>query len=160
MTQWLDVAWHRFLRCQAFLHHWEVRNLIENGYFGMRSHSPFDDSAPERLRRMGLLNADGKPDRNALETAAHIYAGALYDALCDYHNDMDQVNRACQNLIEHSGSEDPKAAFLAICSAYDAIYLDLPEPVWWTAGNLEVVTLFSKQFASCLKKIMLESGVV
>lgn len=134
--------------------------MIENGYFAMRSHSPFDDSAPERLRRMGLLNEDGKPDRNALETAAHIYAGALYDALCDYHNDMDQVNRACHNLIEHSGSEDPKAAFLAICSAYDAIYLDLPEPVWWTAGNLEVVTLFSKQFASCLKEIMMESGVV
>ena len=35
-------------------------------YEGRRAQSPFDDSAADRLRRMGLADEKGSPDRDAL----------------------------------------------------------------------------------------------
>ena len=40
-------------------------------------YDPFDDSVPERLRRMGLLTAGGKPDRDAMAVVSRLYAGNL-----------------------------------------------------------------------------------
>lgn len=124
------------------------------------SWGPFDDSASERLRRMGLLTTEGVPDQNTLAVAAQLYAGLFFDALCDFHSDMERVNAACRELIERAGSEDPWLPFLAICSAYDAIYIALPEPVWWMAGHLELVTRFAAEFIKRLAEFTEESGVM
>ena len=35
-------------------------------YEGRRAQSPFDDSAADRLRRMGLTDEKGSPDRDAV----------------------------------------------------------------------------------------------
>lgn len=134
---------------------------MENGkYPPGRSCDPFDDSAPERLRRMGLLTAEGKPDRDALAVAARLYAGAFYDDLCDFYSDMGSVSAVCRELTERIGSEDPRLPFLSICSAYDAMYCALPEPVWWMAGNLELVSHFSHGFIRRLSEFTEESGVM
>ena len=42
-----------------------------------RPGGPFDDSAPERLRRMGLQACDGKPDQDALPEPVWWLAGNL-----------------------------------------------------------------------------------
>lgn len=46
--------------------------------------NPFDDSAPERLRHMGLLTAEGAPEQDALAVIERLYAGLFYDALFDF----------------------------------------------------------------------------
>lgn len=51
-------------------------------------YDPFDDSVPERLRRMGLLTAGGKPDRDAMAVVSRLYAGAFYDDLYDFYSDI------------------------------------------------------------------------
>ena len=42
-----------------------------------RPGGPFDDSAPERLRRMGLQACDGEPDQDALPEPVWWLAGNL-----------------------------------------------------------------------------------
>lgn len=50
-----------------------------------RPRSPFDDSALERLRRMGLVTAKDTPDRDVMNVFSGIFAGQFYDDLCDYY---------------------------------------------------------------------------
>ena len=89
--------------------------------------NPFDDSAPERLRHMGLLTAEGVPEQDALAVIERLYAGLFYDALFDFYDDVGNVNAICLELAERLGTENPRRSFLNICSAYDAIYLAIPE---------------------------------
>lgn len=125
-----------------------------------RRHSggPFDESASERLRRMGLLTEDEKPDRDAIAVASRLYAGAFYDDLYDFYGDMDHVNSVCQDLMDLIGSDDVRMPFLSICSAYDAIYRPLPAPIWWMAGNLEVAAQFAGSFLRRLSEFNEETG--
>lgn len=120
--------------------------------------NPFDDSAPERLRHMGLLTAEGAPEQDSLTVVEQLYAGLFYDALCDYYDDMAVVTATCRELAERLGTENPRQSFLRICSAYDAIYLAIPEPVWWIAGNLDLVTHFSVGFIKRLTDLLQEVG--
>lgn len=53
-------------------------------YEGHRAQSPFDDSAADRLRRMGLTDENGNPDRDAIAVCSQIFAGQFFDDLCDY----------------------------------------------------------------------------
>lgn len=109
---------------------------------------------------MGLLTADGAPNQDALTVAARLYAGLFYDALCDFYGDMKNVDAVCHDLMERADTADPRLPFLAICSAYDAVYLALPEPVWWMAGELNLVTQFTVGFIGCLAEFTGESGVM
>ena len=54
----------------------------------MISSNPFDDSALPRLQRMGLLSATGEADRDAIASLSTVYAGLLFDAICDYTSAM------------------------------------------------------------------------
>lgn len=40
-----------------------------------RAHSPFEDSATQRLRRMGLTTEDGSPERDAMAVFMVTYLG-------------------------------------------------------------------------------------
>lgn len=48
-----------------------------------RPQDPFDDSAAERQKRMGLLTDDSKADMDALAAFSRLYAGLFFDNLCD-----------------------------------------------------------------------------
>ena len=50
-----------------------------------RPHSPFEDSAIERLRRMGLTTEDGSPEQDAMAGFGSVFAGQFFDDLCDYY---------------------------------------------------------------------------
>ena len=50
-----------------------------------RPHSPFEDSAIERLRRMGLTSADGSPERDAMAVFGGIFAGQFFDVFHVHH---------------------------------------------------------------------------
>ncbi len=120
--------------------------------------NPFDDSAPERLRHMGLLTAEGAPEEDALAVIERLYAGLFYDALFDFYDDMGNVNAICLELAERLGTGNPRRSFLNICSAYDAIYLAIPEPVWWMAGNLGLIAHFSAGFIKRLTDLIREEA--
>ena len=92
------------------------------------THSPFDSTAIDRLRRMGLATADGSVERDAMAVFCCIFAGQFYDDLCDYHqDDVQAVKAAVTPLVDGVDTGNPQGKFLMICLQYDSIYRSLPD---------------------------------
>lgn len=125
-----------------------------------RPADPFDDSARERQRRMGLLNTADEPELDAIAVMARLYAGLYDDDLCDYFSDLSDARAVCHKLAGRVSETDARPKFLAICTAYDAIYRALPEPVWWIAGNLELAAPFADGFLRRLAELSEEMEVM
>ncbi len=122
-------------------------------YKGRRAQSPFDDSAADRLRRMGLTDEAGRPDQDALAICSRIFAGQFFDDLCDYFESYEDVRELISSISEQSESAEGKQKFLLVCLQYDAIYRTLPDPVWWISGNPAAAELFAEGFLARLKQL-------
>ncbi len=122
-------------------------------YEGRRAQSPFDDSAAERLRRMGLTNESGSPDRDAAAVCSCIFAGQFFDDLCDYFESYEDVRQLIAGLSDAAETADGKRKFLLVCLQYDSIYRTLPDPVWWISGNPTLAELFAEGFLAHLKRL-------
>ena len=109
---------------------------------------------------MGLLTGDNKPEQDALAVVARLYAGLLFDDMCDFYNDMRSVTSVCRELLKHLNSDAPSVLFFYICSAYDDMNQALPEPIWWIAGNREVVSQFTRAFIRRLSEFTEGSEVM
>lgn len=118
------------------------------------THSPFDGTAIDRLRRMGLATADGSVERDAMAVFCCIFAGQFYDDLCDYHqDDPAAISAAIAPLTDGADTGDPHGKFLMICLQYDSIYRSLPDPVWWISGSPAFAELFAEDFLAHLKRL-------
>ena len=118
------------------------------------THSPFDGSAIDRLRRMGLALSDGTVDRDAMAVFCCIFAGQFYDDLRDYHqDDPETVKAALTHLVDGADTGDPHGKFLMICLQYDSIYRALPDPVWWLSGSPAFAEAFADGFLAHLKRL-------
>lgn len=84
-------------------------------YEGRRAQSPFDDSAAGRLRRMGLTDEAGKPDRDALAICSRVFAGQFFDDLCDYFESYEDVRELIEHLFE-SAAEGKQNSFWSACN--------------------------------------------
>ncbi len=122
-------------------------------YEGRRAQSPFDDSATDRLRRMGLTDENGNPDRDAVAVCACVFAGQFFDDLCDYFESYDDVRELIANLSETAETAEGKRKFLLVCLQYDSIYRSLPDPVWWISGSPVIAELFADGFLAHLKQL-------
>lgn len=120
-------------------------------YEGRRLQSPFDDSAPGRLRRMGLTNEKGGAALDAVAVCACMFAGQFFDDLCDYFESYEEVWALITELSESAEDADGKRKFLLICLQYDAAGLPLPDPVWWLSGNTAAAERFADGFLAHLK---------
>lgn len=120
--------------------------------------SPFDDSAAERVRRMGLVFEDGSPDRDAMAVLSCVFAGQFYDDLCDFRQDMQGVWESVRQFVAEAARASPQRRFVLICLQYDAIYRTLPDPVWWISGNAELADLFSAGFIARLEQFTEEGA--
>lgn len=114
---------------------------------------PFDDSAVERVLRMGLISAEGKPDRDALAVLSCVFAGQYFDDLCDYCQDLRDVRTGLSQFFEDTEQAAIKEQFLQICLQYDAICQPLPAPVWWISSNIDLIELFSLGFIEHLRQL-------
>ena len=110
-----------------------------------RPHSPFEDSAAQRLRRMGLTMEDGSPERDAMAVFGTIFAGQFFDDLCDYYQDFRDVQETIAQVFNMAEQADPKQKFLLICLQYD--------PVWWISGSPDFAELFAEDFLAHLKRL-------
>ena len=122
-------------------------------YEGRRAQSPFDGSAGDRLRRMGLADANGNPDRDAIAVCSCIFSGQFFDDLCDYFESYEDVRGLLSGLSESAEEAAGKQKFLLECLQYDAIYRSLPDPVWWISGNPAAAELFAEGFIARLKQL-------
>lgn len=116
------------------------------------THSPFDSSAIDRLRRMGLASSDGTVDRDAMAVFCCIFAGQFYDDLRDYYqDDSEAVKAVLTPLVDGTDTGDSRGKFLMICLQYDSIYRALPDPIWWLSGSPAFAEAFADGFLAHLK---------
>lgn len=121
---------------------------------------PFDDSARARQTRMGLLDTEGRADQDAVAVMARVYAGLLFDDLCESSPDMEHVCAICDRFEELRGTGDAQQILLYICLQYDALLRPLPEPIWWIVGNSALVEPFCESFVRRLREFQEEGGDV
>lgn len=133
-------------RCRDFY----TPEVISMQELYQRPHSPFDDTAIERLRRMGLVTAEVRPDRDVMNIFSMIFADQFYDDLCDYYQDYTDVQELLAQIFDVAENADPKQKFLLICLQYDGMFRDLPAPIWWISGQPEFAELFADGFLSHL----------
>lgn len=112
--------------------------------------SPFDDSAKARQMRMGLLRDGGAADQDAIAVLSRVFAGLLFDDLCESSPDMERVFEVCKRISQLQKSGDAKKALLYICLQYDRLLQPLPEPIWWIVGNPALVESFVNGFSDCI----------
>lgn len=118
------------------------------------THSPFDSSAIDRLRRMGLASSEGTVDRDAMAVFCSIFAGQFYDDLRDYYqDDPGAIKAVLAPLADGADTGDPHGKFLMICLQYDSIYRTLPDPVWWLSGSPAFAEAFADGFLAHLKRL-------
>ena len=79
-----------------------------------RPHSPFEDTAVQRLRRMGLTTEDGAPEQDAMSVFSTIFAGQFFDDLCDYYQDDEQVREVVTQFFQTAEQVDSRQKFLLI----------------------------------------------
>ena len=116
--------------------------------------SPFDSSAIDRLRRMGLATAEGTVERDAMAVFCNIFAGQFYDDLCDYYqDDPAEIRAALAPLLDGADTGDPHGKFLMICLQYDSIYRTLPDPIWWLSGSPAFAEFFADGFLVHLARL-------
>lgn len=123
-----------------------------------QAHGPFGSSAADRQRHMGLLTAEGKPDREILAGLSCIFAGQFFDDLCDSYPIRADVKAALSQLFDAAEYAEAKQKFLLICLQYDGIFRDLPDPVWWISGNPILAELFADGFLKHLKLLSEEAA--
>ena len=116
-----------------------------------RLHIPFDGSVPVCLRRIGLVDADGRADCDALSGFARIFANQFYADLCDGCPDHAEVQELLAQLFGAAESAGPKQKSMMICLQYDSIYRYLPELILWLNRQPEAAELFSNSFLARLK---------
>lgn len=126
-----------------------------------RPHDPFDDSAPERQKRMGLLTEAGLPNAETMEMFCSLYAGLFYDDICDHCGDFDTAISICHSLIALAEKDDSRRVLLTLSLQYDAMQRSLPDPIWWIAGNPTLVSAFIEGFSRRLSALInAESEVI
>lgn len=119
----------------------------------VRAQNPFDDGAKERLRRMGLLNADDEIERENLVPLSGVYAGILFDDLCDHYQDYDCVQENLRQLYSAAENAEGRQKFLLLCLQYDALSQSLPNPIWWISGNPALAGAFADSYIRHLKQL-------
>ena len=149
------VAWHRFCGARLFLCSDEVKKMndtrkkIRTG----RIQNPFDDGAEERLRRMGLLHGDGEINTSSLMVLSSVYAGLLFDELCDFYQDYSMVQDDLNQLFTAAETADARQRFLLICLQYDGLGQALPNPIWWISGTPALAADFADGYIRHLKQL-------
>lgn len=120
---------------------------------GRRAQNPFDGGAEERLKRMDLLKADGEANKTSLLTLSAVFAGLLFDELCDFYQDYSMVKDDLGQLFSAAETADARQKFLLICLQYDALGQALPNPIWWISGSPALAGAFADSYVLHLKKL-------
>lgn len=114
---------------------------------GRRAQNPFDGGAEERLKRMDLLKADGEANKTTLLTLSAVFAGLLFDELCDFYQDYSMVKDDLGQLFSAAETADARQKFLLICLQ------GLPNPIWWISGSPALAGAFADSYVLHLKKL-------
>ena len=98
-------------------------------------------------------------NHTALTALSKVYAGLLFDELCDFYQDYSMVRDDLGQLFSAATDADARQKFLLICLQYDALGQALPNPIWWISGSPDLAELFSDNYIQHLR-LLCNSGEV
>ena len=124
----------------------------------IRAPDPFDDSARERLIRMGLLEDNGQISYEAMDVFAAVFTGLFFDDLCDHYSDNGDILSISLTFRELYDKRDFSRMYLLLSLQYDCIRKPLPDPIWWLAGHSALVETFLTLFMERLECLMTGFG--
>ena len=99
---------------------------------------------------------NGRADADAVSALARVYAGLMFDDLCEMSPDIERVNAICDHFDALLAEGDVRKALLYICIQYDGMLRPLPEPIWWIVGNPALVEPFVEGFVRRLSEFRAE----
>ena len=102
---------------------------------------------------MNLYDPEGKVNRTALIVLSKVYAGLLFDELCDFYQDYFMVRDDLGQLFSAAQTADDRQKFLLICLQYDGLGQALPNPIWWISGNTDLAGAFSDEYIQHLERL-------
>lgn len=120
---------------------------------GRRAQNPFDGGAEERLKRMDLLKADGEANKTTLLTLSAVFAGLLFDELCDFYQDYSMVkDDTVQAIVQRLNEEaDTARRYLDLCE------LEVMEPRY--CDNFILKLLYEILSKKTSQRVRLPDGV-
>lgn len=121
---------------------------------------PFNNAAPARLMRMGILKKDKEINQENLRVIAILFAGLFFDELYDWYDDYDAILSIYNMFSELYEREDYHHLYLYLSVCYDQIGKTLPEPVWWIAGQEHIIVLFMEFFFQYFSSLMEKSNQI
>jgi len=119
--------------------------------------SPFNDSARKRLKRMGVLDSEGRVSIRAMTEFTKIFAGLFFDDLRDFY-ETNHMLTTYETFKALSLKEEHQNMFLLMSILYDYMSKPLPDPVWWLAGESEAVTAFMIMLMGSFDDFMKNEG--
>lgn len=119
---------------------------------------PFNSAAPARLIRMGILKEDGSIDDTVVDVFAKGYAGLFFDALHDSYDDAATIAGIIKTFSELRTRNDYFHMYLYLSLSYDNMAIALPDPIWWIAGQEEIIVRFMTAFLSYLEAMQTNAG--
>lgn len=102
---------------------------------------------------MDLIRPDGEINKLALLALSAVYAGVLFDELCDFYQDYSMVRDDLSQLFTAAETADARQKFLLICLQYDGLGQALPSPIWWISGNPNLAWIFADSYVLHLKQL-------
>lgn len=119
---------------------------------------PFNSAAPARLIRMGILKEDGSIDDTVVDVFAKGYAGLFFDALYDFYDEKATVASTLNLFAEFRQRNDYFHMYLYLSLCYDNMGSTLPDPIWWIAGQEEIIVRFMTAFLKYLEAMQTDAG--
>jgi len=118
---------------------------------------PFAPTAPTRLTRMRLTTPDNKPNPHTMPVFAGIFSAIFYEQAMDLYGNPTVTTSIATSLLELRDQRKYEQMFVFLCLQYDAMHIPIPDPVWWIAGNSDVVREFMDAFTTRLCELVAES---
>ena len=132
----------------------------KNNAQNRKSSGPFSDGADAHLINMGLLKKDGASDKNNMAAFIVIYSGLFYMDLLQYHKNADNIKIIYNKFSSLHSKKRYHYMYLLYSMQYDYFRKPLPDPVWWIAGNQELIAVFMNGFLERLGKLIEESIII
>ena len=125
-----------------------------------RATDPFDSSARERLKYITLLGSDGSVRMMHTMIFSLIYAAVFYDDIRGFHGKAEDMVTVFETFKALADKEAYGHMYLLLSIQYDYMRKPLPDPVWWLAGESELIMAFMINFVHGLEHLMADGGYI
>jgi hypothetical protein len=123
-----------------------------------QARGPFDSAARNRIERMRLIDDDNHINTVVMNVFSDIFVGTFYDDLQDHYSDTRELRAIYETFKALYRQKDYRHMYLFMSIQYDYMRQPLPDPVWWLAGDNELIHAFMRMLIERFEIYLINSG--